>query len=353
MNERGMNEGELRPETLTAFAADLGRAPVATPARAGSDVPSLDSMRPKKLVKEYDFRRPEKFSRDQLRTMRGIHEQFTRLLNSTLAGYLRTSVQFTLDAVEQASYEEFTSQAGDGSLIYVITLDPLPAPLLLEVSAELVFTSLDRLLGGTGRRLHLERDTTEMERALFKENWLMPVLDNLRAAWQNIVELSPSISAVDTNAGFVQIALPSDVVVAVTTSAAIGDGEGVVRFCYTYATLEPIVPQLDTQRLIATGPGRRQPEEVEHLRRGLAAVRVPIIVRLGEAEVTMSELLELQAGDVIRLSTLVEQEVEVLVNGELKYQARPGMVKHHLAVRLTTILDSEDDHLGNAYVAGK
>src|SRR5215213_7368780 len=109
---------------------------------------ALDIPVRQKQIKSYDFRRPEKFSRDQLRTIRGIHEQLIRLLNSSLAAYLRTSVEFTLDAIEQQAYHEFAAEAQEGNLIYVINLDPLPAPMLLEVNTSLVFSSLDRLLGG-------------------------------------------------------------------------------------------------------------------------------------------------------------------------------------------------------------
>lgn len=297
----------------------------------------------RKNIKEYDFRRPEKFSRDQLRTLQGIHDQWVRLLNSSLAGYLRTSVQFNLERVEQSSYEEFATQTKEGNLIYVISLEPLPAPILLEVSLELVFASLDRLLGGSGKRLLREREATEMERALFQDNWLMPVLDNLETAWQTIVSINPSVSTVETNASFVQIALPTDVCVSVHTTVAIGDAEGIVRVCYTYATLEPIVPQLDTQRLIAAGTSRRREDDTVNVRRGLNAINVPVSVRLGSAEVTFEELLGLQRGDVVRLDSIVDNDIDVLINGEVKYQGRPGLKRHRLAVRISRILDDDDD----------
>lgn len=294
-----------------------------------------------KQVKTYDFRRPEKFSRDQLRTLRGIHDQSIRLLNSSLAAYLRTVVEMSLESVEQVSYEEFAAEAHEGNLIYVIQLDPLPAPMLLEVSTPLIFSSLDRLLGGSGRRLQKEREPTDIEKALFRDNWLGPVLENVCTAWQTIISLTPSVAAVETNAGFVHIALPTDVVVSINIGARIGDAEGRVRLCYTYATLEPIIPQLDTQRLIAAGQTRRRPDDSENVRRNLRAVSVPFVARLGAAEVTVEELLGLQAGDVIRLNSLIDSEIDLLVNGELKYRGRPGLKKHRLAVRISDAVNGE------------
>jgi flagellar motor switch protein FliM len=295
----------------------------------------------RKHVKSYDFRRPEKFSRDQLRTIRGIHEQLVRLLNSSLAAYLRTTVETALEGVEQQAYHEFTAETEEGNLIYVINLDPLPAPMLLEVSTSLVFASLDRLLGGTGKRLAQEREPTEMERSLFQENWLLPVLENVCTAWQTIISLTPQVTAVETNAGFVHIALPTDVVVSVKFTANIADASGPLRLCYTYATLEPIVPQLDAQRLVGSGMARRRPDDSENVRRGLRGISVPLVARLGMADVTMEELLGLQRGDVIRLDTLVEREVDLLINGEVKYRGRPGLVKSRLAVRVTEAAKSE------------
>ena len=297
-----------------------------------------------KTIKHYDFRRPEKFSRDQLRTIRGIHDQLIRLLNSSLAAYLRTNVQVTLEAVEQQAYHEFAADGQDGNLIYIINLDPLPAPMLLEVTTPLVFSSLDRLLGGTGKALIQEREPTEMERKLFQENWLLPVLDAVSTAWQAIISLTPNVTAVETNAGFVHIALPTDVVVSVVMNAAIGDAEGRIRLCYTYATLEPIVPQLDTQRLIGAGRARRRPDDSENVRRGLRGITVPLVAQLGTAEVTMSELMGLQRGDVITLDSFIDREINLLVNGEVKYKARPGLKKHRLAVRVTNpvLLETEE-----------
>jgi flagellar motor switch protein FliM len=288
-----------------------------------------------KTIKHYDFRRPEKFSRDQLRTLRGIHDQLIRLLNASLAAYLRTNVQFTLEAVDQQAYHEFAADAQEGNLIYIVNLEPLPAPMLLEVTTPLVFASLDRLLGGTGKRLPEEREPTEMERSLFQDNWLLPVLDAVSTAWQAIISLSPNVTAVETNAGFVHIALPTDVVIAVKMTAAIGDAQGTVRLLYTYATLEPIVPQLDTQRLIGAGRARNRPDDSENVRRGLRGVTVPVVARLGTAEVSMTELLGLQRGDVITLDSFIGREVDVLVAGDVKYKARPGLQKSRLAVRIT------------------
>ena len=303
----------------------------------------LEARLRQKTVKQYDFRRPEKFSRDQLRTVRGIHDQLIRLLNSSLAAYLRTNVQVNLDGVDQQAYHEFAADAHEGNLIYVINVDPLPAPMLLEVSTPLVFASLDRLLGGTGKRLAEEREPTEMERKLFQENWLLPVLDAVSTAWQTIITISPNVTAVETNAGFVHIALPTDVVVSVSMSAAIGDAEGRIRLCYTYATLEPIVPQLDTQRLIGAGRTRRRPDDSENVRRGLRGISVPVVARLGTADVTMSELMGLQRGDVITLDSYIDREIDLLINGEIKYKARPGLKKHRLAARITNPVPLESE----------
>jgi flagellar motor switch protein FliM len=304
----------------------------------------LEGRLRQKTVKQYDFRRPEKFSRDQLRTLRGIHDQLIRLLNASLAAYLRTNVQVTLEQVEQQAYHEFAAGAQEGNLIYIINLDPLPAPMLLEVTTPLVFSSLDRLLGGTGKMLAQDREPTEMERRLFQENWLLPVLDAVSTAWQTIISLTPHVTAVETNAGFVHIALPTDVVICVTLNAAIGDAEGRIRLCYTYATLEPIVPQLDTQRLIGAGRARRRPDDSENVRRGLRGITVPLVARLGTADVSMNELMGLQRGDVITLDTFIDREIDVLVNGEVKYKARPGLKKHRLAVRVTNpvLLEAEE-----------
>jgi flagellar motor switch protein FliM len=301
------------------------------------------SVRGPKHVKGYDFRRPEKFSRDHLHAFRGVHEQFVRLLNPALAGYLRTNVQFALEGVMQLTYQEFAADSKANNLVFVVSLEPLPAPILLEVSAELVFASLDRLLGGVGKRFRLDRDATELERSLFQEQWLTPVLDNLCDAWASIIAVTPTVQTVESGSNpvsnLVQIALPTDVVVVTEASAAVGDARGLLRLCYPYAAVEPIVPRLGIQRLISPGVSRRRADDSEHVRRGLSAISVPVVVRLGTADVTVAELLDLQVGDVVRLNTLVDQELDVLIDQEPKYRGRPGLKRQRVAVRVSTVLD--------------
>jgi flagellar motor switch protein FliM len=191
------------------------------------------------------------------------------------------------------------------------------------------------------KRLEQEREPTEMERKLFQENWLLPVLDAVSTAWQAIISLTPNVTAVETNAGFVHIALPTDVVISIKMTATVGDAEGQVRLCYTYATLEPIVPQLDTQRLIGAGRARNRPDDSENVRRGLRGITVPVVARLGTADVSMTELLGLQRGDVITLDSFIGRDIDILVAGEVKYKARPGLQKHRLAARITTPIKLE------------
>ncbi len=335
-----MEERVLTPEEHAALLSGLrgGLMPEIEAAAAAQH----DAIEQRE-IKEYDFRRQDKFPRDQLRTLQSIHEQLVRLLNSSLAGYLRTSVNFTLDAVEQASYQDFTTTATEGNLLYVISLDPLPTPMLIEVSADLVFASLDRLLGSPQpKALSKEREPTELERELFQENWVMPVLESLRSAWSTVISFDPSVTAAETNVSFLQIALPTDPILTVKSTCVIGDATGAVRLCYPYSTLEPIVSNLDTRRMIS-GSGRLRPEDGDAVARELNAIRVPISVRLGAAEVTFAEILELQRGDVIPLDTSVDREIDILVNGQLKYRGRPGLKKHHLATRVTSVVEDLDD----------
>lgn len=334
-------EHVLTEDEHAALLAGLrGSLPAEVEAAAEAQTTSLVN----KTIKEYDFKRQDKFPRDQLRTLQSIHEQLVRLLNSSLAGYLRTSVQFTLDTVEQASYQEFTSQAKEGNLLYVISLDPLPTPILLEVGVDLVFASLERLLGSPSpKALSREREPTELERELFQENWVMPVLESLRSAWTSVTSFDPSVTAAETNISFLQIALPTDPVLIVGTSCAIGDASGPVRLCYPYSTLEPIVSNLDTRMMISNA-GRRRPEDGESVARELNAIRVLMAVRLGTAEVTVEELLGLERGDVIPLDTGVEQDIQVMVNGQLKYLGRPGLRRNHLATRITKVIEDVDEH---------
>ncbi len=329
-----------------AAVAEAAPAAVAAPAAPAVVLPPMP-----RDVKPYDFRRPERLSQEHLRTLGSLHDGFAELVSAALSGLLRTSVELEVKQTDQSSYAAYVEQATEGNLYHIVALEPLPGDGVLEVSSGAGFALLERLLGGSGRSLALQRKLTTLEGDLFKRQVAPHILENLREAWSGILEVRPAVvGEVMTNPSLLQITLPSDAVAVITLSGRVAEVEATVRLCFPHTMLEPIMPQLSATSLFRH-PRQSEAEEAQQVRQQLSAIKLPVIAELGATYVTVEELLGLQAGDVIRLDSLADEEVSIRLNVRPKYRGRPGRVKSHLAVRVTEALEDnilEDGDGGNS-----
>lgn len=295
----------------------------------------------------YDWSRPVKLKSDQLRTLTSIHDSFGRLLGSSLGGYLRTPAdcQLVEGGVVPMPYAQYQEQSPEGNLYHIVFAPPMPVPIVIELEVGIALSILELLLGGLGHALPRPHEITEMDQVLLQERALTHVLEALREAWSNIVELSPAFDRLETNMSYVPIALPSDVVVLVTAALKVGDAAGQLRVCLPYAALEPVKDRLSAQRLLARG--EYSEEVAAEVRHQVENVPLTLVAQLGEALVTLDELLELQVGDVVPLDTPVDGEIDLLIGGICRYKARPGLFRNHNAVQITRISEELEAQSGD------
>src|SRR6202167_1737459 len=232
-----------------------------------------------KKIKSFDFRynkRLEKFSTNQLQTLRTLHENFTRLLNSSLSVYLRTRVEATIVSIEQISYGDFIASIGIPSILAIFSMDPLPGSGIVQVDLNLVFSIIDRLLGGPGWYPQKLRDLTDIERTLM-QRFMARMLNSYRESWNYLLTLSLKIEALDSNPQFIPRIIPLDQVVAlVTCELKVGDMTGVMNLCLPYLVLQSIGPQLsDFQWSPSVVAGRGMTEEdIQQLARNVERAEV-------------------------------------------------------------------------------
>lgn len=297
-----------------------------------------------KKVKTYDFKRPDKFSKDQIRTLQMIHENFGRLWNTHLSTTLRTLVNVDVVSVEQFTYQEFVQSLANPSVISVLAVPPLKGNVILEIDTGIAFSIIDRIFGGTGENTVKPRTLTEIEEAVIKKS-LAKALDNLREAWLNVVTMSPRIEMMEANPAFTQIVPPSDMVVIITMKVTIGEVEGFMNICMPYLVLEPIMNKLTTTFWVASSAGKDQhPEQVAILERKITRTKVPMIVELGNISVSIREFLSLNFGDVLQLDTKVEDELPVIIGSNPKFYCRPGTFGKRAAVQITRIASERDEN---------
>lgn len=285
-----------------------------------------------RVVKAYDFRRPDKLSKDQMRTLQLLHESFARLAGSSLSAYLRAAVQMNLVSIDQGVYGEYIEQVPPDTVLHILNMDPLPGSVLMGIDLKAAMAAVDRLLGGAGAFSEAQREPTEIELALI-QTMVTQMLKGLADAWSRVTELSPRIRDVVLDPRFVQVALRSDPVVVIAFEIGILHNLGTVTLCLPYVVLEPVIPKL-TAQLWFSGAQRGGVTQTEQLRQSLESVNVELMVELGSAWLTLKELGHLKEGDVILLDRAIDQRLDVLVGGRRKFVARPGMVGNKVAVQI-------------------
>ena len=194
-------------------------------------------------ARAYDFRSPDKFSKEQIRTLQMIHENFARRVSSSLAAYLRTTVQLTCVHIEQGSFADFIQNIPTPSLIAVLSMEPLPGRVLLALDAATATIAVDRLLGGFGRPAEEDHEITDIEQSLIQRA-IATLADGLREAWANVIDLKVNIEETALNPEFVQVALPSDAAILLGFEVKIRAYTGMMNICIPYSVLKPIVSKL-------------------------------------------------------------------------------------------------------------
>ncbi len=294
------------------------------------NVDAVQPSRPRRSVRPYDFRRPDRFSKDQLRTVSILHGTFARTAGMALSVHLRFPVQVTVRSVEQLSYEEFVRSAPTPTVIVVFKLEPLEGRALLEVGGSFALAMVDRLLGGPGRAEGIARPLTELERGLV-ERLMQRVLPLLHDAWQSVVDVRPVLLGIETNPQFTPVAGPTDVILLVNFHVETPQQSYRMTLCLPYLLLQPILNLLSATTLFRA-PSLTSQEEA--LRKTVEEVTVPVRVELGRAQVTVGDLVALAPSDVIRLDRLAHAPLDVLVEGSPVFRARPGRVGRRLAVEI-------------------
>lgn len=308
----------LNEDDGDAIASDPGGQPMA----AGPDRPRATKAKQTLAYEIYDFRRPDKFSKDQLRTLQMLHETFARLAGSALSAYLRTPVTVDLISLEQVPYEEYLRSINQ-SVFTILSLPPLSGQAVLECEFSLVFSMIDRMLGGPGKGIP-RNVLTDIERPLVRQI-LERLFGALKSSWEGVVMVNPGIEGMETSGQFVQIAPPSDIVVTVLLEVKLGNQRGAMSLCVPYVVLKPITTKLSGQKWFATNNRKSGKGARAILSHKLQGARVECTVHLGNAQISMNEFVNLKPGDVVRLDQRTERELRLLIGNVPKFHGKPAL----------------------------
>ena len=321
--------------------------------RRAAATKALASARPYSITtppsyEPYDFRRPDKLSKDHVRSLQMLHENFASLFLSSLSAYLRAQAQVDLVSVEQVPYDEYLKSIST-SLLNVLNADALGGQALLELDFGILFSMLDRLLGGKGAAGKVVRDLTDIEKVL-SGNVVDLALTDLKTAWEAVVPVTFSLASMETSAQFVQIVPGNDTVVLMLFEIRIGDFQGAMSLCIPYLLIKPILNKLNTQRWFVSDRKKTSALHGSDLADRLNTTVVPCAARLGTASLTVADLVGLEVGQVIpmRVSPPANDPlgiqkgrlgtVDLVVGGQVKFRGRTGLRGRSLAVQIEQVV---------------
>ena len=291
-------------------------------------------------VKNYDFARPSKFSKEHLRTLVFIFEHYARLISTHLPVYLRKNVQVEVMHSEATIYSEFSNSLSNPVLLGIVNFSPLEGNIILELSSSLGYAIVDRMLGGGGQPLEKSRDFTEIELIILER--IMTVCTNLLVEpWQSVQELEPRLERIETNSQFAQFISPNEMTSVITMNVHIGNIEGLMNICIPFTCLEPVIDKLNTKYWYSTAEIRDDSEYRAAIEESIGRAQIPIRAIMGKSQISVNDLIHLQVGDIIKVDTRIEDEMDVFVGNIKKFRATPGAFSDSYAVKVTEILREE------------
>jgi flagellar motor switch protein FliM len=306
------------------------------------DADDLKKEDTEKKVKVYDFKRALRFSKDQIRSLTRIYENYARILTTYYSAQLRTFVQISVASVDQLPYEEFIRSIPKMTILNVFTASPLEGRMVMEVHPNIAYAMLERMLGGQGTSPSKISSLTEIE-TLVMERIFSRALDSFQEAWKSVQELDPELDVLEINPQFMQIVSPNETVAVISLSTKIGDVTGMINFCLPHVVLEPIMPKLSAHYWMSAQKKSREPIEQATLEKRVKKATLPIIADLGYSTIKVHEFLQLSVGDVIRLDETVDAPLMVKIGEQPKYLAQPGISKGKMAVQITEVIREEEE----------
>lgn len=293
-------------------------------------------------IRPYDFKRPERVSKDQMRSLEAIHEGFARNFGASLSGFLRTIIEARVATIEQLTYSEFIHSLPNPTCFNLLNATPLEGQLCLEISPLIVYPIIDRLLGGSNAELFIpQRPLTTIEWRLVKRITDRAV-NNLTEVWSNLVQVRFELAETESNPHLVQIVAPNEVVVVIGLELKMGTRAGTMSLCFPFNVIEPVMGKLATQSWLAYQRKASSEQQRERISSHLKTAEVGLRTFLAETTITVNDLLQLQSGDIIPTNKPAVSELILQVEDRSKFAGRLYQYKGARALRITRKVEPDE-----------
>ncbi|MFC1538593.1 flagellar motor switch protein FliM [Candidatus Latescibacterota bacterium] len=299
-----------------------------------------ESSKVERLINTYDFRHPARVSKDQLRTLQNLHDNFARLLSATFSTLQRSVIEINLVSVDQITYSEFIMSLSSPSCTYTFRMEPLEGVAVIDFSQSVVLSFVDRLFGGRGTSIVTEREITWIEKSVMN-NIINRCLRDLERTWERIIPLECNVEMLETNPEFIQVVPASETVVLISFELKSENVNGLINLCYPYISIEPIALRLGGQNLVSSAKEVPR-EELLKNRKRIELFDSTLTAQLGSTKLKVKDLVNLKIGNVITLNTKVSEDIEVYVKDEVKFYGKPGSVGKHKGIKILSVVYTKE-----------
>lgn len=289
----------------------------------------------------YDFKRPNRVSKEQLRTFKGIHDKMARNLSSQISAIMRSIVEIQLHSVDQMTYGEFLMSLPSPTSFNVFSLKPLDGTGVLEINPSIAFPMIDRLLGGKGDPYETSRDFSDIELNLL-DTVLRQAMTTLKEAWAPIVEIFPSVDAKESSPNVVQIVAQNEIILMVVMEIIIGHSSGMMNICYPVISLETVLSKL-ANRDLNLGETSSKKSRNKELQALLGGANINLSAILGDARLSLKDIVDLEKGDIIRLDRAADNTAIIAIDGKDKYISSFGLQRYRKTIKIQSKIETEKD----------
>lgn len=310
-------------------------------ADGGEEYIEKDSGLEQKQVTLYDFKRPNRVSKEQLRAFRSIHDKMVRTLSSQISSIMRSIVEIQLHSVDQMTYGEFLMSLPSPTSFNVFSVKPLEGNGVLEINPSIAFPMVDRLLGGKGEAYDSNRDFSDIELNLL-DTILRTIMQNLKEAWAPITEMYPLVEARESSPNVIQIVAQNEIIVMVVMEIIVGHTSGMMNICYPVIALEPILPKLASRDIMVSETSSKKSRNRE-LKTLLGGANVKLEAIIGDADLSLRQLLDVEKGDILILDRPADDTAILCIDGKDKFVADLGLKRFRKTVVVNEHIVTEHD----------
>lgn len=302
-----------------------------------------DDSQDQRQIILYDFKRPNRVSKEQLRAVKGIHDKMARNLASQISSIMRSIVEIQLHSVDQMTYGEFLMSLPSPTSFNVFSIKPLDGNCVIEINPSIAFPMIDRLLGGNGDAFESNRELTDIELNLL-DAILRIIMQRLKEAWSPITDMYANVENKESSPNVVQIVSQNEIVIMVVMEIIIGNTSGMINLCYPVIYLEPILSRL-ANRDIMLGETSAKKSRNKELKTLVGRAQIFNEALLGRAELSVGELLDLQVGDILKLNRQADDNAIISIDKKDMFLAEIGLHRFHRSVKIKQLIKTDKDEI--------